>query len=135
MGEKKHIVQWAMEPTPSYNCHADFFDDGSAEFFDEPARHRESDRGSNARRILFGIFSEDDRHLADEVCRHTRTFRVSDDLLRRIIAANDQVKISDSGDLLSDLSEAAQNEIDAELNAIFWRDINPLLTEPLDQPS
>src|SRR3954447_25414786 len=108
MEEKKTLAEWAMEPVPGYECRAQFFDDGSAEFFDEPARRRENDKGSAERRVLFALFSEDDRHLSDEVCRHTKTFRIPDALLHKIIAANNEIQLSDSGEVLRDIPARTQ---------------------------
>lgn len=134
MTEKQLVAEWAMAPKPGYECNAIFYDDGSAEFFDEPARHRDNDKGNYTRRVLFGVFSETDRHLSDEVCRYTYPFHVPTELLPRIVAAASQVQITEDGECISDVSKETEAEIDSALNAIFWSEINFRLTEPLDPP-
>ena len=135
MAEKKIVAYWGMHPMPGYDCLATFYDDASADFFDDEARHRDYDRGDPLRRVLFGPDADEhDRHLAEEVCRYTYQFRVPHDLLPRIIAAWHQIQIGEHGEQISDISSETEAEIDAELNAIFWREINARLTKPLDQP-
>jgi hypothetical protein len=125
------VAEWSMAPVPGYEGKAIFFSDGRAEFFDEPARHRENDHGSNVRKIVFGIYEETDRHLSDEVCRYTHPFKVPLELLDRVVAAAGKLVISDEGEVLSDIPKQDEAEIDAELNALFWEQVNPLLTTPL----
>ena len=120
-----------MAPIPGYDAKATFFSDGRAEFFDEPARHREKDQGSNVRKIAFMLYEETDRHLSDEVCRYTHPFNVPLSLVDRLIAATRKLVMNDEGELLSDIPKQDEAEIDAELNSIFWEQINPLLTTPL----
>lgn len=132
MSARAQVAEWAMEPIPGYDCKATFFDDGTAEFFDEPARHRDYDSGSRVRKLAFMMFSEEDRHLSDEVCRYSHPFKVSPSLLTKILSATGKIDIGDDGEILSDISHEEEKEIDKELNLIFWRDINWLLTVPLD---
>lgn len=123
-----------MAPIPGYEGKAIFFSDGRAEFFDEPARHREKDHGSNVRKIGFMLYEETDRHLADEVCRYTHPFKVPLDFLGRLVAVTRMVAVSDEGELVGDISQEDEAEIDAELSVVFWEQINPLLTTPLIRP-
>lgn len=127
----QQVAEWIIAPVPGYEGKAIFFSDGRAEFFDEPARHREKDHGSNVRKVAYMLYEETDRHLSDEVCQYTHPFKVPIGLLDRVIAATEKLVVSDEGELVSDIPKQAEAEIDAELNAIFWEQINPLLTTPL----
>jgi hypothetical protein len=126
-----HVAEWIVAPIPGYEGKAIFFSDGRAEFFDEPARHRENDRGSTVRKVAFMLYEETDRHLSDEVCRYTHPFKVPLDLLDRLVATTRKLMITDEGEVVSDISNEEEMKIDAELNAIFWEQINPFLTTPL----
>ena len=126
-----HVAEWIMAPVPGYGAKAIFFSDGRAEFFDEPARHREKDHGSNVRKMAFMLYEDADRHLSDEVCRYTHPFKVPLNLVDRVIAVTCKLVMSDEGELVRDIPKQDEAKIDAELNAIFWEQVNPLLTTPL----
>jgi hypothetical protein len=128
---KKEVATWGMYPLPKYQCEATFYEDGSAVFFDEPSRHLEYDNKSNVRRLAVGIFEESDRHLADEICAHSYDFKIDMILLNKIIDAKRRIILAEDGDVTSDISPQEEEEIEKELNFIFWRDINPNLRNPL----
>jgi len=126
-----HVAEWIVAPIPGYEGKAIFFSDGRGEFFDEPARHRENDRRSTVRKMAFMLYEETDRHLSDEVCRYTHPFKVPLDFVDRLVAVTRKLVMTDEGELVSDISKQDEAQIDAEMNAIFWKQINPLLTTPL----
>lgn len=134
MSERTVVAQWSISPLPSYEGTATFYSDGSAEFFDEPTRHLEYDRANQTRMVLFSVFAEHDPHLSDEVCRYTFTFRIPTALLNKIVATCNKIIVSEDGDCISDITRDEEAQIDAALNEIFWRDINPKLWRPLDEP-
>jgi hypothetical protein len=80
------------------------------------------------------MYSDDDRYLADEVCRYTHPFKVPHSLLQEIVSTQSKIDIDDSGELLADVARDQEEKIDEHLNSIFWRDINPFLSVPLSPP-
>ena len=88
-----------------------FYDDGGAEMLNETERHRHSDGGDTLRRLLFHIFKDTDRHLADEECRHTYTFSVPQDVLA-LVEAHNQIKIAEDGDCVSDVDPQMEKMVD-----------------------
>lgn len=131
--DRKPVAEWWLAPLTGYECLAFFFEDCSGEFLDEPARHRESDGGNNGRKLSVMMHGESERQFAEEICRHTRAFKVPLDLLRRVVSAQGRIRISDDGEVLSNIPPDEEAEIDRKLLSIFWRDVNPLLTSPLSQ--